>query len=210
MMSTLDMETVVIEARSHFKVVGKDSKLVHLRGKKRPDLVWKYTGYKESPDLPEGLVKILNSAVEAFGRRLLIENADNWAFTPTADNCSPAALYADLMAETTRSRAITKETLAAAGAFYLKYAPVLIGKSAAAALGGQSVIAKKLQPIVADTGATTVMRGNLESLVTALSGDSATVEMLEEFESVAQVYDWLLSQCEELLAIAAAGAGTEL
>ena len=209
-MSTLNLETVVIEARSHFKIVGKESKLVHLRGKKRPDLVWTYTGYKETDQLPEGTVTILNSAVEAFGRRLLIENADNWEFRPTSDNCSPATLYADLVAETTRSRTVTKETLAAAGAFYLKYAPALIGKSAAAALGGQSVITNKLRPIAADTGATTVMRGNLESLVTALSGDSVSVETLEEFETVAQVYDWLLSQCDELIAVAAAGAGTEL
>lgn len=191
-----------IQVKSFFKSVA-DKKSVRF-GQKREDLHWSFDGMEADTiramdsETLEKVAVIANAQLEAYGRKLILQNADDWNFDPsgmvTIDAC-----YKDITSETTRKRKVTKESLAKCGAFYGAWAH-LIGKESKAAGAGEKVIAAKLQPIASNTDALEVMKSNIVELLEKVAVESENnIKLAEEFEANADCLEWIIDECEKLV-----------
>lgn len=192
-----------IQVKSHFKKVSDKSSARY--GEKRPDLHWSYQGIEEtdfatmSPEVLAKVATLANATLESFGRKLLLQKNDDWDFDPT-EHVSIEATFVDLTSTTTRKRRVTKETLALCGNFYHHYANI-IGKDDKAANAGAQVIAQKLQPIAANAQALEVMRDNILALVEKASElSSDNIKLAEDLEANADCLEWIVGECDELIA----------
>ena len=180
-MNNVNLIPQVQKASSYFhKVSAKNSPRY---GQKRENLEWQYAGFE--PSCSEA--KAINAAIEAFGRKLLLENGDNWDFQPTPENCNLEALVQSLDAERGGwSRVLTKVTLDAAASYYFSAAIRLLGKDQAAATAGSSIIREKCKAAAGNSAVADAMISNIEALVTAVadSEDSGEVEKLAEHAAV--------------------------
>lgn len=191
-----------ITVKSHFKKVSDKSS--NRYGEKRPDLEWQFNGL-EAQDFTamddEALAKVAtlaNATLESYGRKLLLQNNDDWDFDPS-EYVTIDKVYDDLTSTITRKRKVTKETLAKCGEFYARWAS-LIGKEEKAANAGSRVIAEKLQPIAGKAEALEVMRDNLLQLIEKASEESANnIKLSEELEANADCLEWLVSECDSLV-----------
>lgn len=191
-----------VQVKSHFKKVSDKSSARH--GEKRPDLHWSYNGIESSDfdtmsDEVKAKVAVLaNATLENYGRKLLLQNSDDWGFDPS-DSVSIDSAHADLTSVTTRKRRVTKETLALCGNFYHHYAN-LIGKDDKAANAGAQVIAQKLQPIASNAQALEVMRDNILALIEKageMSGEN--IKLAEDLENNADCLEWVVGECDDLI-----------
>lgn len=197
------MKTLTV--KSNFKKVS-NSDSIH-NGEKREPLEWTLNGWEvadidnASMDTKNKLAVIINDALEKHGRNLLLKNSEDWSYIPSESDTSVDSLYADLVSTTTRKRKVTKEALELAGKFYSRYAQELLGKSEAQGNAGNKVIQSKLQIIAAKPDAIEAMNGNILALLDALeSVDSeSNSDIITEFEDVAEVFGWLLTQASKLL-----------
>ncbi|MNE16852.1 hypothetical protein D3C87_725580 [compost metagenome] len=154
-----------IQARSFFKKIAATSSNPR-SGQKRPDLQWEYQAL-EAEDVaslePSQVATALNSVVEAFGRKLIAASGDDWNFSPS--NVTFESAYADLIAERTSSRLVTKESLKALGEFYKSQAVKVLGVALPAAQAGCNVISDRFKAIAGKNDVLEVMAQRLESLV---------------------------------------------
>lgn len=161
---------------------------------KRADLNWTFQALEAAdlPTIPEDQIcKVLNLFTESFGRKLIAQNGEDWNFAPSPE-LSFSDAYADLIAERTNSRILTKESLAAFGAFYKENAISKLGVSAVAAATGEKVISQKLASIAGKNDVLEVLARRIESLVEACAED----EVLPH----AEVIEKILELIEELKA----------
>ena len=183
------------QAGSYFhKVSAKNSPRY---GQKRENLEWQYAGFE--PSCPEA--KAINAAIEAFGRRLLLENGENWDFQPTPENCNLEALVQSLDAERGGwSRVLTKATLDAAGTYYFSASIRLLGKDQAAATAGSRIIREKCKAAAGNPAVADAMMNNIEALVAAVA-DSEDSEEVEKLAEHAAVFEKLLELLAEYRSI---------
>lgn len=136
-------------------------------GEKRPDLEWSFQAL-EVADLealkPESVALVLNNFTEAFGRKLIAQNGDDWNFALSPDSVTFALAFEDLVSDVSRSRLVTKESLKALGEFYKVQAMKVLGVASPAALAGESVIANRFKQIAGKNDALAVMESRLLSL----------------------------------------------
>jgi len=191
-----------ITCTSNFKqVIDKKSPRF---GEKRPSMDWTFEGFEAqdivdctSHEEAEKLATLVNAKIEDFGRKLVLQNNDNWEYSPTG-TLSLDAVYADLTAETTRKRKVTKETLDKCASFYEQWAPE-IGKSSAAASAGARAIREKLVPIAGNITALERMKANvMELLEYAESEGAGNIALSEGLENNMDCLEWLVAQCESL------------
>jgi hypothetical protein len=191
-----------IQVKSFFKKVSDKSSPKF--GQKREDLHWSFDGMEADTiramdsETLEKVATLANATLESFGRKLILQNADDWDFDPsdivTIDTC-----YKDLTSETTRKRKVTKESLAKCGAFYGAWAH-LIGKESKASSAGEKVIAAKLQPIASNTDALEVMKSNIVELLEKVAEESENnIKLAEDFEANADCLEWVIDECEKLV-----------
>jgi hypothetical protein len=189
-----------VNVKSFFRKV-KDAGSVHY-GKKRPDLEWSFDGYTDtdlqSMALSElsKVATILNDSLEKYGKNLLLKNGEDWEYVPV--DVTVNALFADIMAETTRTRTVTKESLALAGNFYEKHAHI-IGKLPAAAKAGNNVIAAKLSMISGNADSLRVMLDSIDKFILVIPESLESANELEAFETSLPVFQWLSNECAELI-----------
>ena len=192
------MKTVSV--KSFFRIV-KDKASPHF-GEKRPDLAWSFDGYTDadlqSMALPElaKVATILNDSLEKYGKNLLLKNGEDWGYVPV--DVTVNALFTDIMAETTRTRTVTKESLALAGNFYEKHAH-LIGKLPAAAKAGNNVIAAKLSMISGNADSLKVMLDSIDKFIVTIPEKLEEAKELEAFETCLPVFQWLSNECNQLI-----------
>lgn len=154
-----------VQTKSFFKKIAASSSNPR-SGTKRPDLMWEYQAV-EFADIasldPAEIAAMCNSVIEAFGRKQIAQESDNWNFVP--ERVDFASAYADLVAERTSSRLVTKESLKALGEFYKTQAVKVLGVALPAAQAGGNVIADRFKAIAGKNDALAVMGKRLESLV---------------------------------------------
>ena len=189
-----------IKCTSHFKAV--TNKASANLGKKRETLQWEFDSVEvedlQAMDITrlEEVAQVLESALEAHGRTVLLKAAEDWSFTPTG-KVSIAALVQFLNTETSRSRVVTKETLELAALWYQANCG-MIGKPVESGLAGASVIRAKLAPIAGNAQALKIMGNNLVSLFEACI-DSDDVEVLASTQTVSGVIDWLTKTSDGMI-----------
>lgn len=160
------------EAESRFKSIDKKPA--------RKPVKWAYAGFVENCDIAIAL----NHAIETYGRQMLQKNGADWDWVPTPENCNLSALVADLQAETTRARLLTKETLEACAAYYQEAAQRILGKTEAAGKAGAALIASKLAQC---SGAPDVARALRQNIIAIVEEDT-----FESVEPHAKVLERLL------------------
>lgn len=192
-----------IQVKSHFKKVSDKSSARY--GEKRPDLHWSYQGIEEtdfatmSPEVLSQVATLANATLESYGRKLLLQNTDDWYFDPS-EHVSIASAFADLTSVVTRKRKVTKESLAKCGAFYAAYAGELLDKDSKASSAGEKVIANKLQPIAANTQALEVMKANILALIDAAAiASESNIKLAEDLENNADCLEWIVAECDSLI-----------
>lgn len=151
--------------KSFFKKIAASSSNPR-SGTKREDLHWEFEAIEAAdlPNLPqEQVCTLVNSVIEAFGRKLIAAASDDWNFKPSGVNFTNA--YEDMVAERTSSRLVTKESLKALGEFYKTQAVKVLGVALPAASAGASVIADRFKVIAGKNDALLVMSQRLEALV---------------------------------------------
>ena len=194
-MNNVNLVPQVQKASSYFHKVSAKSSPRY--GQKRENLEWQYAGFE--PSCPEA--KAINSAIEAFGRKLLLENGENWGFQPTPENCNLEALVQSLDAERGGwSRVLTKVTLDAAGTYYFSASIRLLGKNQAAATAGSRIIREKCKAAAGNSEVADAMIANIESLVSAVA-DSEDAEEMEQLAEHAPVFEKLLELLAEYKAV---------
>lgn len=154
-----------IQTSSFFKKIAASSSNPR-SGTKRENLAWEFQGVEASDIsvLPADQVAVMcNSVIEAFGRKLIAAASDDWNFKPSGVSFETA--YADMIAERTSSRLVTKESLKALGEFYKTQAVKVLGVALPAAQAGGNVIADRFKVIAGKNDALAVMSQRLESLV---------------------------------------------
>ena len=200
-MNNVNLIPQVQKAGSYFhRVTSRKSR--HY-GQKRGNLEWQYAGFE--PNSPEA--KAINSAIEAFGRKLLLENGENWNFQPTPENCNLQTLVERLEAERGGwSRVLTKVTLDAAGTYYFAAVIRLLSKDQAAATAGSRIIREKCKAAAGNPEVADAMIANIESLVNAVesSEDPEEMEALEEHAPVLEKLVELLAEYRSIRVDAAA------
>ena len=191
-----------IQVKSHFKKVSDKSSARY--GEKREDLHWTFDGMEADTiramdsETLEKVATLANATMENYGRKLILQNGDDWNFDPSGMITIDSA-YNDLTSVTTRKRKVTRETLALCGNFYTTYAS-LIGKEDKAANAGGQVIAQKLQPIAANAQALEVMQNNILELIEVAGEKSAdNIKLAEDLEANADCLEWLVNECDELI-----------
>lgn len=154
-----------IQTSSFFKKIAATSSNPR-SGQKRENLNWTFEGI-ESEDVAtldsNKIVVMVNSVIEAFGRKLIAAETDNWEFSPS--NVTFETAYQDMIAERTSSRLVTKESLKALGEFYKVQAVKVLGVALPAAQAGANVIAERFKAIAGKNDVLKVMSQRLESLV---------------------------------------------
>lgn len=194
-MNTVNLFPQVQQASSYFHKVSAKSSPRY--GQKRENLEWSYAGFE--PSCSEA--KAINSAIEAFGRKLLLENGENWKFQPTPDICNLEALVQRLDAESGGwSRVLTKVTLDAAGSYYFAVAIRLLGKDQAAATAGSRIIREKCKAAAGNSEVADAMIANIEAIISAVA-DSEDPEEMEKLSEHAAVFEKLLELLAEYRSI---------
>lgn len=154
-----------IQTSSFFKKIAATSNNPR-SGTKRENLSWSFEAI-EAQDVPAldaaQVATVVNSVIEAFGRKLIAAASDDWNFSPSGVTFETA--YQDLVAERTSSRLVTKESLKALGEFYKTQAVKVLGVALPAASAGAAVIADRFKVIAGKNDALKVMSQRLESLV---------------------------------------------
>ena len=135
-------------------------------GMKRPDLNWSFESV-EAEDLPNlspvQASAMINSVIEAFGRKKIAEAGDDWNFVPSGIDFKSA--YEDLVAERTSSRLVTKESLKAFGEFYRIQAVKVLGATAAASATGAMIIQDRFKSVSGKNDVLQVLLVRFESLI---------------------------------------------
>lgn len=135
-------------------------------GMKRPDLNWSFEAV-EAEDLPSlspvQASAMINSVIEAFGRKKIAEAGDDWNFAPSGIDFKNA--YEDLVAERTSSRLVTKESLKAFAAFYQVQAVKVLGATLAAGIAGSNLIQDRFKAVSGKNDVLAVMLNRFESLI---------------------------------------------
>lgn len=163
-------------------------------GTKRPDLNWSFEAV-EAEDLsslsPVQASAMINSVIEAFGRKQIAQAGDDWNFVPSGINFTSA--YEDLVAERTSSRLITKESLKALGIFYQVQVVKVLGSTHAAGLAGANLIQDRFRSVSGKNDVLGVMLSRFESLI----------EKCEEEEILpfVEVMEALMKEIGELMEI---------
>lgn len=194
------MKTITV--KSTFRTVKDETSSRY--GTKRNPLNWEFAGYEpEDMSTMDGstLAKVaivLNDALEKFGKAQLIKNLDDWYFSPNGETVTLDKLVEDILAETTRTRVVTKVTLAAAAKVYAKHAH-LIGKLPASATAGAKVIEGKLALISGNQDALSNMHTSLASFIASIPEKLEAVEDLEAFEESLPVFEALMLECNDLV-----------
>lgn len=189
--------TKQIEVTSYFKKVS-DKAANPRAGLKRPDLVWAYQGIEgsELDTLPANEVAaMVNSVILAFGRKKIADASDDWNFSPKDINFQTA--YQDLIAENTKTRLITKESLKALGAFYEEFAIRMLGVSIVAAKTGASLIEGRFKTVLGQKDVLKAMHSRIESLVEAMAG-SEEEEIQEAILPFADLIEGILNELASL------------
>ena len=200
-MNNVNLIPATQKASSYFHTV--NSRKSPRYGQKRENLEWEFAGFE--PSCPEA--KAINSAIEAFGRKLLLENGENWEFQPTPQNCNLETLVQSLDTEKGGwSRTVTKATLDAAGTYYFSASIRLLGKDQAAATAGSRIIREKCKAAAGNPEVADAMIGNIEALVNAVedSEDPEEMEALEEHAAVLEKLVELLAEYRSIRVDAAA------
>lgn len=183
-----------ISLKSFFKKVSATAAV--RAGQKRADLNWSFEGFSaESPEefpSAEKIAFVLNSFTEAFGRKLIAQNGDDWDFCPTAEQVTFELAFADATSSVSRARLITKESLEKLAQFYILNASKLQVPQASAIAGAQ-VIRSRFQLIAGKNDALEVMSSRLLSLVEVCEP--------EEIEPFAALIEALVSEASELQAL---------
>lgn len=159
-------------AKSFFKKVSESAAI--RAGEKRADITWQHQLIEAAdiPSLPaDQVAKVVTSFVEAFGRKLIAQNGADWNYIPQPEQVTFESAYADFTAERTSTKVLTKESLAAFGAFYKEKAASVLGVAAAAAVMGEKIICAKLANIAGKDDVLEVFSRRLETLVEAVSED---------------------------------------
>jgi len=196
-MGTVNVTLVpeIQKAESNFrKVTDKQSPMF---GKRRDAASWSYAGFKA--DSPEA--KGLNHAIEQFGRKLLIENGDDWNWLPDIETCNLDKLVEWL--ETERggwSRVITKESLDKAGTYYFQAALRILGKEQASAVAGSALIRDRFKPITGNKKACAALLSNIEEIIVLAADSDEESELLAPH---AEVFERLIKELNELMQAAA-------
>lgn len=60
---------------------------------------------------PAKLTHILNDAITQYGKKLILENTDNWDYIPTAEQLTLDELYDDLTTSKARTRILTNKNI---------------------------------------------------------------------------------------------------
>jgi len=202
---------------SHFKKVSDKDSVNY--GVKRESLEWSFDGL-DSQDLAnavesgntgwlEKVALICNAKLEDFGRSLVLKNNDDWSFCPSSAEINIDSVFTDLTSTVSRKRKVTKESLETCAAFYTRYAVQLLGKDSKQAAAGGKVIESKLQLIAANTAALNVIAQNLSDLLDKIAEfmDSEDIsqdakDSLEiEFTQNAEVIEWLITGCQNLISL---------
>ena len=204
-----------IKCVSHFKAV--TNKTSANLGKKRPSLEWEF----RTPEITDlqvmseeehaKVATILATALESYGRTMLLKAAEDWDFIPNdlpSSAISVTSYSAYLLTEVSRTRTVTKETLELTALWYQANCG-LIGKTVESGLAGASVIRAKLSPIAGNIAALNVMAENMLSLLEKclVSEDS---EVLESTELVTPVIEWLVNAASEMIKEANIDVGSAL
>lgn len=186
---------VAQKAESRFREV--TDKRNPMFGSRRDAASWSYAGFQA--DSPEA--KALNHAIEQYGRKLLIENGDDWNWLPDIESCNLEKLVEWLEAERGGwSRVITKESLDRAGTYYFQAALRILGKGQASAVAGSTLIRERFKAITGNTKACQLMLANLEEIITLASDSEEESELLAPH---AEVFERLIQELQKLMQSAA-------
>lgn len=163
-------------------------------GMKRPDLSWNFESV-EAEDLPNlspiQACAMINSVIEAFGRKQIAQAGDDWNFSPSGINFANA--YEELVAERTSSRLVTKESLKALGEFYKIQVVKVLGSTAAAGLAGANLIQDRFKSVSGKNDVLGVMLSRFESLI-ELCAEEEILPFVELIEA-------LMKELNELMEI---------
>ena len=155
----------------------------------RPSFTWNYAGFSADNSYDKPFAQAINSAIEAYGKRLIVKNASDWSYSPTPATCNLETLIADLEAERAGwTRVVTKESLAACAAYYREAAVRILKKSEAAAKAGESLIAEKLASAAGNPDTARVFSGNL---IAILEGESELEKLSPHVEVIQRLLQML-------------------
>jgi len=186
-----------VKVLSHFKAV-TDKASPHF-GKKRESVKWGFVSYKEvDTEASPELVAVVNEALEQYGKKLIAANGTDWEYSPEVSDITVEKLAAHLASTGTRTRAVTNKTLEAAGLFYAKYTEQLLGKEAAKANAGGTIIGARLKPILNNVGALQVVGETITQLLEAVA-ESDDEEILVEYAEVSESINWTVKLIDELV-----------
>jgi len=186
-----------VKVLSHFKAV--TDKASPYFGKKRESVKWGFVSYKEvDTEASAELVAVVNEALEQYGKKLIAAKAGDWDFKPEVSDITVEKLAAHLASTGTRTRAVTNKTLEAAGLFYAKYTEKLLGKEAAKANAGGTIIGVRLKPILNNVGALQVVGETITQLLEAVA-ESDDEEILVEYAEVSESINWTVKLIDELV-----------
>lgn len=187
----------IIETSSFFKKVSSTGTNPRA-GMKRPDLKWSFEGVKET-DIselnPTKVTVMVNSVIEAFGRKKIAEAGDDWDFVPSGVGFEAA--FNDLVKENTKTRLVTKDSLKALGAFYEEYSIVCLGVSIPAAKSGAALIESRFKTVIGKNDVLKAMESRLGSLVEAMV-DSPEDEIQEAILPFAELIEAILRELKGL------------
>lgn len=191
-MTTINTAAVItVTVKSFFKKAKAGANI----GKKRADMNWNFAGVNSETvaSLPaDAVAKVVNGFIEAYGRKLIATNGDDWSFEPTVETCNFDLAYADLTAARTNNRVLTKETLTKLGDLYLAVMVRSGTVEVKAANTVRSLIIDKFASVMGKTDVLAVLRNRIDQFC-----DHATEE---ELESIADVVEAVAALLDELAA----------
>lgn len=155
----------------------------------RPSFTWEYAGFNADNSHDKPFAQAINSAIEAYGKRLIVKNASDWSYSPTPATCNLETLIADLEAERAGwTRVVTKESLAACASYYKEAAVRILGKTSAAAEAGAILIREKLASAAGNPDTARVFSGNL---IAILEGESEPEKLSPHVEVIQRLLQML-------------------
>lgn len=184
-------EAYVVKAKSFFK----KAKSGPNAGIKRADLEWNFAGVtvESIAELNQvAVVRVVNGFIESFGRKLIAAASDDWEFSVSPVNCNFELAYADLIAERSSGRVLTKESLTKFGD---TYAAVMIRSGEV-----QAKAANTVRGLVIDKFASIAGKADVIAAVQVRINQFIELASEEELEPLADVTDAILALLEEVSA----------
>lgn len=181
----------IIAAKSFFKKARVGSVNA---GVKREDLVWSYEGLDASDvaSLAQAdVARVLNNFIESYGRKLIAASGDDWNFTVEPAQCNFAVAFADLIAERTSGRILTKESLARFADVYVAVM-VATGVPVKAANTVASLIREKFASVAGKTDVIEAIANRIAQFCDSASDD--------DLEPIADVVDAIVTLLDDLKA----------